>query len=135
MSKRGVYTKSIGGKERTGKFVGLFWENLESDYGKSVGELLFTFAEHGLGFKEINSLVYCSLIVPHQIKEEIPPFTKAQVAEWLEDVSDEDKAEIIQTFFDSKQVGKMLEAAQKVTEEIAKEKNKQTVTEQEIKKK
>lgn len=138
MSKRGIYTIEIGGEERTGRFTGLFWENLETDYGKSVGELLFTFAEHGMGFKEINSIVYCSLKAHAQVQEQVFKHNKAQVAEWLEDVTDEQKAEIIETFFDSKQVGKMLEAAQKITEEISKENAKKKnleVNEEEIKKK
>lgn len=137
MGKRGVYTINIGGEDRTGRFTLGFWEKLEADYGEPVGYLMSFLTE--IKAKEIISLFYCSLSYGAEVERKTFPHSRAEVAEWVEDLQDEEGGEeaiqgVVQTFLDSRQVGKIMEAAEKITEEINKAKA-EAVSTNDIKKK
>jgi len=136
MSKGGKYTIHIGGEDRSGRFTMGFWELLQEDYGEPAGYLMSFVTE--LSFKELISLFYCSLKYDALARGNSFPYNRYQVAEWIDELQDEEDGEesiqeVVTTFLECKQVGKLMQAAEKVLEEI--NKAKEELTEEEIKKK
>ena len=137
MGKRGTYTIHIGGEDRSGRFSLGFWELLQEEYGEPAG-FLMSFLDQ-ITPKELISLVYCSLKYDALANRKTFPYTRYEVAEWIEEVQAEDGgeeaiSEVVSAFLDSRQVGKMIEAAEKIVAEIEAQKGKQANPE-EIKKK
>lgn len=137
MGKRGIITINIGGEDRTLRFSLGFWEKLEEDYGEPVGYLMSFISE--VKAKELISLFYCGLLQGSEYERQQFPYSRAEVSEWIEDLQDEEGGDevvqsVITTFFESRQVGKIMEAAEKITEEINKETAKH-LSEEELKKK
>lgn len=71
------------------------------------------------GFKEIIDLFYCGLL--NGTRE--PDFDRRDVVDWIEDLQETEEGEkeiqkVFEAYLDSRQVGQMLEAAEKITAEI-----------------
>lgn len=137
MGKRGTYTIYIGGEDRSGRFSLGFWELLQEEHGEPAG-FLMSFLDN-ITPKELISLVYCSLKYDALVSGKAFPFNRYAVAEWIEEIQDEDGgeeaiSEVVNAFLESRQVGKMIEAAEKITAEIEKQKGLESKPE-EIKKK
>ena len=137
MGKGGKYTINIGGEDRSGRFSMGFWELLEEEHGEPAG-FMMSFLD-SITPKILISLVYCSLKYDALASGMTFPYNRYTVAEWIEDMQEEEYGEkaisdVVNAFMESRQVGKMVEAAEKITQEIAKEKGK-LPTEEEVKKK
>lgn len=135
MGKRGTYTIEIGGEERSGRFTMGFWEILEQEESEPAGFLL-AFTEN-ITARLITSLFYCSLKYDALAQGKAFAYNRYQVAEWIDELQETEEgekaiSEVVNTFLDSRQVGKMVEAAEKITSEINKHKD---LSEEEIKKK
>lgn len=104
MNNSGYINIEIGGKPRGLKFGLNAWIEFNKLTGLDVSDLQDAFI--GIkGMGSIRALVYAGLKCVCDIKGEALDFNEAQVGEWLDEMSQESIAEIINAVMDSQLLG------------------------------
>lgn len=105
--KRGYYSLSIGGKQRTLHFSMNFWAAFTDELQISLTEIDKVFS-NALNLNSIRALVYSSLLAYDQEEGNEIDYNIFKVGAWLDDINTDQFNEIINTLMESKLLGNEL---------------------------
>ena len=105
--KRGYYSLSIGGKQRTLHFSMNFWAAFTDELQISLTEIDQVFS-NALNLNSIRALVYSSLLAYDQEEGNEIDYNIFKVGAWLDDINTDQFNEIINTLMESKLLGNEL---------------------------
>ena len=105
--KRGYYSLSIGGKQRTLHFSMNFWAAFTDELNISIGEIDKVFSDT-LNLNMIRALVYAGLLAYDQEEGNEIDYNLFKVGAWLDDINTDQFNEIINTLMESKLLGNEL---------------------------
>ena len=105
--KRGYYSLSIGGKQRTLHFSMNFWAAFTDELQISLTEIDQVFS-NALNLNSIRALVYSSLLAYDQEEGNEIDYNLFKVGAWLDDINTDQFNEIINTLMESKLLGNEL---------------------------
>lgn len=102
--KRGYYTITLGGKERTLHFSMNFWANFTDLMGISLDKLGEIF-EGGISISAIRALVYSAILAYDQEEGNEIDYNQFKVGAWLEDLNAEQLTDIVNAMTQSRILG------------------------------
>jgi hypothetical protein len=105
--KRGYYSLSIGGKQRTLHFSMNFWAAFTDELQISLTEIDKVFS-NALNLNSIRALVYAGLLAYDQEEGNEIDYNLFKVGAWLDDINTDQFNEIINTLMESKLLGNEL---------------------------
>ena len=105
--KRGYYSLSIGGKQRTLHFSMNFWAAFTDEMQISLTEIDQVFS-NALNLNSIRALVYSGLLAYDQEEGNEIDYNIFKVGAWLDDINTDQFNEIINTLMESKLLGNEL---------------------------
>lgn len=105
--KRGYYSLSIGGKQRTLHFSMNFWAAFTDEMQISLTEIDQVFS-NALNLNSIRALVYSGLLAYDQEEGNEIDYNLFKVGAWLDDINTDQFNEIINTLMESKLLGNEL---------------------------
>lgn len=105
--KRGYYSLSIGGKQRTLHFSMNFWAAFTDELQISLTEIDQVFS-NALNLNSIRALVYAGLLAYDQEEGNEIDYNLFKVGAWLDDINTDQFNEIINTLMESKLLGNEL---------------------------
>jgi hypothetical protein len=105
--KRGYYSLSIGGKQRTLHFSMNFWAAFTDELQISLTEIDKVFS-NALNLNSIRALVYAGLLAYDQEEGNEIDYNIFKVGAWLDDINTDQFNEIINTLMESKLLGNEL---------------------------
>lgn len=105
--KRGYYSLSIGGKQRTLHFSMNFWAAFTDELQISLTEIDQVFS-NALNLNSIRALVYSGLLAYDQEEGNEIDYNLFKVGAWLDDINTDQFNEIINTLMESKLLGNEL---------------------------
>lgn len=105
--KRGYYSLSIGGKQRTLHFSMNFWAAFTDELQISLTEIDQVFS-NALNLNSIRALVYSGLLAYDQEEGNEIDYNIFKVGAWLDDINTDQFNEIINTLMESKLLGNEL---------------------------
>lgn len=124
--QRGFYTVMIGGKQRTLHFSMNFWAAFTDELGIGLADIDSVFTR-ALDLKTIRAIVYSGILANDQENGNIIDYNVYTVGSWLEDITPEILADMLQCLTETKLLGNDLNGgisrgAVKTTKETAKKK-------------
>lgn len=105
--QRAYHTLEIGGKERTLHFSMNYWSAFCDQLGIKLEQIGEVFAG-GLDLKTIRAIFYCGILANDQEQGNAIDYNIFTVGTWLEDISAEQIAEVVQSMAESKILGNQL---------------------------
>ena len=105
--KRGYYSLSIGGKQRTLHFSMNFWAAFTDELQISLTEIDKVFS-NALNLNSIRALVYAGLLAYDQEEGNEIDYNIFKVGAWLDDINTDQFNEMINTLMESKLLGNEL---------------------------
>jgi hypothetical protein len=105
--KRGYYSLTIGGKQRTLHFSMNFWAAFTDELQISLTEIDQVFS-NALNLNSIRALVYAGLLAYDQEEGNEIDYNLFKVGAWLDDINTDQFNEIINTLMESKLLGNEL---------------------------
>tara|TARA_Y100001972_G_scaffold127052_1_gene182689 strand:+ start:758 stop:1129 length:372 start_codon:yes stop_codon:yes gene_type:complete len=106
---RGYYSLELGGKKRTLHFSMNFWVELTQHLDISLQELGEAFNDK-MALSGIRGIVYCGLLTYDRENKIQVDYDVYDVGNWLEDLSQDDVNDIMQSMTESKLLGNELNA-------------------------
>ena len=105
--RRGYYSLSIGGKNRTMHFSMNFWANFTDNLGVSIEKIGNVFQD-GISLSGIRALVYSGLLANDQEQGNEIDYNEFKVGMWLEDLTSDELTKIIESMMESRILGNVL---------------------------
>ena len=102
--KRGYYSLSIGGKQRTLHFSMNFWAAFTDELKISLDQIDKVFSS-SLNLNTIRALVYSGLLANDQEEGNEIDYNLYKVGAWLDDVTSEQFNEMVNTLTESRILG------------------------------
>ena len=109
---KGYYSLELGGKKRTLHFSMNFWAALTEELGVSLQELDKVF-NNEMALSSVRAIVYCGLLAYDQEEGNEINYNKFKVGSWLEDMTQDQSNEMIQSLTESKILGNSMNAGMK----------------------
>ena len=109
---KGYYSLELGGKKRTLHFSMNFWAALTEGLGVSLQELDKVF-NNEMALSSVRAIVYCGLLAYDQEEGNEINYNKFKVGSWLEDMTQDQFNEMIQSLTESKILGNSMNAGMK----------------------
>tara|TARA_R100000231_G_scaffold38441_3_gene33680 strand:- start:1398 stop:1769 length:372 start_codon:yes stop_codon:yes gene_type:complete len=109
---KGYYSLELGGKKRTLHFSMNFWAALTEELGVSLQELDKVF-NNEMALSSVRAIVYCGLLAYDQEEGNEINYNKFKVGSWLEDMTQDQFNEMIQSLTESKILGNSMNAGMK----------------------
>jgi hypothetical protein len=102
--KRGYYTLSLGGKDRTMHFSMNFWGSFCDILGISLEQIGTAFA-NGISITTLRTIIYSGLWAFDKEEGNEIDYNEFKVGAWLEDLEAAKLEEIVSVMFESKILG------------------------------
>jgi|TARA_B100000482_G_C12498559_1_gene255606 hypothetical protein len=107
--ERGYYSIDLGGKERTLHFSMNFWAELTDHLNISLQELGEAFSNK-MAISGIRGIVYCGMLAYDRENKNEIDYDVYDVGNWLEDLTQDDINNLINSMMQSKILGNKLNA-------------------------